>query len=610
MFVTTIKFKPGGQPMSATEERFTLLLWRVSLAGVLLGGAGSLYFLLGLAGFLGYSLPNLFLAAALAGTVLFFFREFLRALRETSWAGRCPWIAIFILLAITVLLCAVPPTARDELTHHLTIPRLYVRAGRIIEVPMAPYSYYPMLLDMFYTPWLVWGYDSVPKLVHALFGYLTGLLLYAYLARRMNSVYGLVGFLFWISIPSVLRLSHWAYVDLGIVFYATSALFCLLRWAEDKDSRSWLVLAGLAAGFAFATKPNGLVACLLLFSLVAWHLARDPNEAFSRMVSHLALFGVAVALPCVPWLAKNFDQTGNPFFPFAGGLFTAKGPAASAPALYISLGVFAKRELFYGETWWQILALPLRLFFSGEDDNPQYFDGVFSPLLILLLPWAFKGKWVEEKGWLFAFAALYLAFSIFLVDLRARYVLLIVPPLVVLSVYSVFNIYLRLKQPVYLFALLVLFAAYHGYYAYRYFAAVAPVQYLLAKESRAAYLNRALPEYATFEYINRQLPAGAKIYLLFIGRRGYYCERDYFHDGGELPAFLQRAVTSAQEPAHVAHALKKEGITHLMVRTDLLARYLVDNLPPAKIALWNEFAQRRLSLNFHERGYALYQLHG
>ena len=76
---------------------------------------------------------------------------------------------------IEIILCLVPPTARDELTHHLAIPQLYVRAGRIIEVPMAPYSYFPMLLDMLYTPWIYWGYDSVPKLIHGLFGFLTGI---------------------------------------------------------------------------------------------------------------------------------------------------------------------------------------------------------------------------------------------------------------------------------------------------------------------------------------------------------------------------------------------------------------------------------------------------
>jgi hypothetical protein len=596
--------------MSVAEKRFTLLLWRASLTGVLLGAAATLYFLTGLAGYVASPLLNFFVAAALGGGLVFFFHEFARAFGETSWVGRYLWIAILLLMITTVLLCLVPPTARDELTHHLTIPRLYTRAGRIIEVPMAPYSYYPMLLDMFYTPWVVWGYDSVPKLVHALFGYLTGLLLYAYLARRMNSVYGLLGFLFWISIPTVLRVSHWAYVDLGIVFYTTSAFLCLLRWCEEKDRRSWLVLAGLAAGFAFATKPNGLVACLLLFLLLAWQLAREPKHGYGRMVSELALFGLAVALPCLPWLVKNLHQTGNPFFPLLGGVFEAKGPAVSAPAQHVSLGIFTKRELFYGESWWQIAALPLRLFFSGQDDNAQYFDGVLSPLLILLLPWAFKGKWPEEKRWLLAFATLYLAYALFLVDLRARYVLLIVPPLVVLFAYGVFNIYLRLKQPAYLIAGLLLFAGYHGFYVYRYFQGVAPLQYIFGKETRAAYLTRALPEYPTFEYINGHLPGTAKIYLLFIGRRGYYCERNYFHDGGELPAFLQGAIFSAQDPAQVEHVLRRQGITHLMVRTDLLARYLVENLAPAKIALWNEFAVSRLSLKFQEGGYALYHLHG
>jgi 4-amino-4-deoxy-L-arabinose transferase-like glycosyltransferase len=604
------KVEPSESVMSAAEERFSLLLWRAALAGTLLGAVGTLYFFTGLAGYVTSPFLNLLVAASVGGAAVFFFREFLRTFGESQWPGRCLWLAILFIIFVEALLSMVPPTARDELTHHLAIPRLYARAGRIIEVPMAPYSYYPMLLDMLYTPWVVWGLDWVPKLIHALFGYLTALLLYAYLARRMNAAYGLIGFFFFLSIPCVLRLSHWAYVDLGLTYYTTAALVCLLRWHEQKDERSWLALSGVSAGFAVATKPNGLVALLLIGLLFVWELAREPKRRAGKIISDLVLIGVASALPFLPWLAKNWYQTGNPFFPLLGGLFAAKGPAASSPAQYVTLGVLAKRKLFYDESWWQIAALPLRLFFFGQDDNPQYFDGVLSPLLILLLPWAFKGKWLEEKRLLFAFACLYLAYSLFLVDLRARYVLLIVPPLVALCCYGVFNTYLRIKQPAYLIAVLLFFAGYHGFYLYRYFTEIAPIAFLLGNESRAAYLTRALPEYPTFEFINRELPPSAKIYLLFIGRRGYYCERAYIHDGGELPALLLGAIQSAQDPAQIANWLKRHGISHLMVRTDLLARYLVDNLSPAKITLWNEFAAGRLSLNFQKRGYALYQLHG
>jgi Dolichyl-phosphate-mannose-protein mannosyltransferase len=596
--------------MSTAEAGFSRLLWRVGLTGALLGATGTVYFFVGLAGQVSNPTPNLLVAVALIGAAVFFLREFLGALKPSSLTARVLWVSIAAIIISETLLSLVPPTARDELTHHLSIPRLYAGAGRIIEVPMAPYSYYPILLDMLYTPWIVWRIDSLPKIVHALFGYLTGLLLYAYLSRRMNEVYGLLGFFFWISIPAVLRLSHWAYVDLGITYYSTAALLCLLRWSEEKSAIAWLWLAGVSAGFAVATKPNGLVALLLLTLCLVWLVVTAPQQILRKSILQLSVFGIAAALPFLPWLAKNWHQTGNPFFPLLGGLFAAKGPAVEAPAEYVALSLLARREFLYGESWWQIAALPLRLFFFGQDDNPQYFDGVLSPILILLLPWAFKGKWIEEKRVLFAYSVIFLLYAMFLVDLRVRYVLLIVPPLVILLIFGVFNIYLRIKSPAYLMVLLLLFAGYHAFYLYRYFQEVRPLSYLLGRESRSAYLLRVLPEYETFQFVNRELPGTAKIYLLFVGRRGYYCEREYFHDGGELPALLMSAMRSAANPAQIEMRLRREGITHLMIRTDLLARYLVNNLAMDRIALWNQFAANHLSLAFQARGYVLYKLHG
>jgi hypothetical protein len=474
---------------------------------------------------------------------------------------------------------------------------------------MAPYSYFPMLLDMLYTPWVYWGYDSIPKFIHGLFGFLTGLSLYAYLSRRMNAVYGLLGFFFFISVPSVLRLSHWAYVDLGTTFYTTAALLCILRWREDKAGGQWLIMAALSAGFAVATKPNGLVAWLLLFFLFAWVAVRETERGFSKILSNCVLFVAVGALPFLPWLAKNWLQTGNPFFPLLGGFFPAKTAVEGGGASYVSLGVFAKRELLYGESWWQITALPLRLFFFGRDDDPQYFDGVLGPSLILLLPWAFKGKWLEEKKLLMSFAVLFFAYALFLVDLRVRYLLPIVPPMVILFTYGVFNVYLRIKQPAYLFAALLGFATFNGYYLWRYFQDVAPLRYVTGRETRAAYLTRALPEYPAFQYINRELSPTTKIYLLFVGRRAYYCQREYFHDGGELPGFLLRAIQSAKEPVDVARRLKARHLTHLLVRDELLIRFLRDNLDPAQQRLWDAFTANHLKSLFRDRGYSVLQLH-
>ena len=595
---------------SLMEERFSTLLHQTTCLGCLLGLGATLYFLFGLAGYVHSQWLNYSVLGVLIGAAVFFLTKFFLIPRQTNILGRAIWTAVLSFLVVEIMLGLLPPTSRDELTHHLAIPRLYAKAGQIIEVPMAPYAYYPMLLDMLYTPWVYWGYDFVPKLIHALYGYMTGMLLYAYLARRMNAVYGLLGFFLFVSTPVIARLSHWGYIDLGMTFYTTAALLCLLRWRENRGAWNWLVLAALSLGFALAAKPNGLLAALLVSFLFALALAKPPRETPARTLGQLTLFGAMVLLPFVPWLAKNWSQTGNPFFPLFGSLFVIKSSSPGVAVRFGDLGIFAKRELLYQENFWQILGLPLRVFFSGQDDNPQLFDGVLTPVLICFLPWAFKGKWLDEKKFLASFALLFFLYALFLVEVRIRYLLVIVPPLAALAVYGIFNVYLRLKRPAYLIAALFLFAAWHCSYLLRYFQAAEPLGYLSGRESREVYLTRMLPEYSAFQYINRATAPSAKIYLLFIGRRAYYCERDYFHDGGELPGFLLAAIRAAKSPEQIARWLKQKHITHLMAREQLLTVFLNHNLTPEQAALWSQFTESRLKLTFRDRDHAVYQVNG
>jgi 4-amino-4-deoxy-L-arabinose transferase-like glycosyltransferase len=592
------------------DERFSVLLFRTCLVGCLLGVAATLYFLFGLAGHIHSAVLNFSVVIVLLGAALFLLFHFFAIPRQTNWVGRTLWAAIFAILILEIVLGLLPPTSRDELTHHLAIPRLYAQAGQIIEVPMATYSYYPMLIDMLYTPWVYWGYDFVPKWIHALFGFLTGLLLYAYCGGRINAIYGLVAFFFFISMPVIARLSHWGYIDLGITFYTTASLIGLLLWRENRDALQWLNLAALSLGFALATKPNGLVAALLISLLFLLIIVKPPRREARQVTSELLLYGGLMVLPFLPWLVKNWAQTGNPFFPLLSHFFSPRGPTSFEGASFGGIAIFVKRELLYGENMWQIIALPLRVFFSGRDDNPQFFDGVLTPILIVLVPWTFKGKWLEEKKLLAGFALLFLTYAIFLVDLRIRYILSIVPPLVILAVYGIFNLYLRIKQPVYLFAGLIVFAAWHGAFLWRYVSAAEPFGYLSGNESREAYLGRMVPEYAAFQYINRATALTAKIYLLFVGRRSYYCERDYFHDGGDLPGYLLGVIRASKSAEQIDQALKGQRITHLMAREDLLVDFLTHNLTPAQAATWSQFAQRYLVRNFRDRGYAVYQLHG
>jgi hypothetical protein len=191
-----------------------------------------------------------------------------------------------------------------------------------------------------------------------------------------------------------------------------------------------------------------------------------------------------------------------------------------------------------------------------------------------------------------------------------RYLSPILPPLIILLVFGVHNIYLRIARPGVLVAAVLTLTTLNFVYLGSYFKRVSPLAYLSGHESREAYLTRSLAEYPVFQHINKNLPSSARIYLLFVGRRTYYCRRDYFYDGGDLPWFLLQTINGAEDPRAMGVRLKEKGLTHLMVRQDLLHRFLMDNLAPDRHQLWRAFARHSLKEIFYARGYSLYQIDG
>jgi Kef-type K+ transport system membrane component KefB len=44
-------------------------------------------------------------------------------------------ILLFALIASIIVLSLVPPVAKDELVHHLAVPKLYLKHGGMYEIP-------------------------------------------------------------------------------------------------------------------------------------------------------------------------------------------------------------------------------------------------------------------------------------------------------------------------------------------------------------------------------------------------------------------------------------------------------------------------------------------
>jgi hypothetical protein len=77
-----------------------------------------------------------------------------------------------------------------------------------------------------------------------------------------------------------------------------------------------------------------------------------------------------------------------------------------------------------------------------------------------------------------------------------------------------------------------------------------------------------------------------------------------------LPGYLLATIRGAKSADQIEQELKRKNITHLMVREDLLTDFLAHNLTPNQAAVWNRFAESRLTLSFRDRNHAVYQIHG
>ena len=512
-------------------------------------------------------------------------------------------LLLIVLVSTTIILASVPPVDRDALTHHLFVPKLWLQHGGIYEIPEIPFSYYPMNLDLLYTIPLYFGNDIIPKYIHYFFALLTAWLIHRYLQKRLGNVYGLLGAIFFLSIPIIVKLSITVYVDLGLVFFTTASLLLLLHWAEKDFQLRYLLLAGLCCGLAAGTKYNGLISIFVLTLFVPMIYQRSAGkdqQSNGRALLFGLVFTVATFVAFSPWLIKNYVWTGNPIYPLHNSLFQKNltstitaiqsntNETPSALNQITNKGAFASRKVLYHETWWQALLLPIRFFIEGQDDNPQYFDGKLTPFLLVLpiLAFLLKPSSLQEgreKKILLAFALLYFFLTFFQEALRIRYIVAIVPPLVILSMYGLRGLNDTLirriggnnaKTPttkvIIMAGISCLMLGYNMNYIFKQFATFAPLPYVQGEISRDQYITAFRPEYPAIQYANSVLPADAKVLCIFLGNRGYYMDfKPVFEQPFGSSGLFSKFFRNEDQNSDILKHIQEKGISHVLMRDDL-----------------------------------------
>jgi len=534
-----------------------------------------------------------------------------------STRTRILFIAAYVLhVSWIILLASVPPVSRDALTHHLAVPKLWVEHGGIYETPEILFSYYPQLLDILYMGPVAIGWDIGAKYLHFTFALLTALLIFLFIRRRAGPSWGALGGLMFLTLPLIVKLSVTVYVDLGLIFFTTAALFGLAIWLEDTGKTRWLVIAAICSGLALSTKYNALVSFAVLGLLLPFfYLFRRENPHAEQLnaVRYATLFVAVSMLVFSPWLIRNYSLTGNPLYPLAQGVFATQvdAPPSSPEATDAHaharavlreqaadrdkpLGPLLTRRFVHEESLGYTLLVPLRIFFEGEDDNPKYFDGRLNPFL-LLLP-----------------LALLVVILVFLLkDMRQRWIATIVPPLVVLAIYGLRAIHEQLAQRLASTAMvraatgLLICANFvpNLLYAHALFGKIDPLPYVTGKVDYATYVRQRRPEYAAISLANHLVPPGHSVLGLYLGNRRYYFSADAVVLN---EVFTGIAAQSASGDA-IADRLLELGYSHLVVHTGLFREWLAST-DAGTAARVNAFVSTRLRQRLFEGGFGLYEI--
>ncbi|MFZ3072489.1 MAG: glycosyltransferase family 39 protein [Thermodesulfobacteriota bacterium] len=581
------------------------ILYKAAFA---LGGLSLLVFLSGHAGFLSTGAVLLLSATALVAFVFFARKN----LKDAFDAGRACVDAfrrepfskqeiLLFLLAVSFMLAVIPlaltpPIARDELIHHLAAAKLYVERGAIFEIAFMPFTYLPSAIDSLYLIPMAAGNDVIPKLIHLLFGFLSALTVYAYLKPRAGRPYALLGFLIFFSTPAILNASRTAYIDLGVTFFSTLALFGALLWRET-NGRKWFYYSAISMGLALSSKYNAAISLFLVAAFIAWTTSREKGGQIEA-VRNAAIYVLIALAVFSPLLIRNYIWTGNPFHP----VFDIMGGSLHTGG---ALSPVDRRYLFYGEGTIDVILIPLRIFFEGTDGSIEKFDGVLNPLLLLFILVAFLKRGLKDFWPLAGFAALFFYMAFFTAELVIRYVFPILPPLAVLAAFGVKNSFEFKKTKTVAVVLLAAFFLFNVYYLKGLYDKYRPIAYVTGKESAEEYLSRTLPDYSVINFANKTLPPSAKVELIFAGDRGYYWERPYYY-GGRAGDSLIAAVKSAKSGQELKDSFSGRGITHIFVRDALLIKFAGDNFDADKMKVLSDFTGNNLVFLNSANGFSLY----
>ncbi|MFH1277401.1 MAG: hypothetical protein ABIK65_03370 [Candidatus Eisenbacteria bacterium] len=459
--------------------------------------------------------------------------------------------AVLLALALADLLvrALAPLTANDPIVYHMTLARGYAAAGGLDGAPDLIYAKMPHGGDLLYAGASLFGGEGAARLFHVLLA-AAGARLAASLARALRpGSSGLPAAALFLTLPLVLDSRIVGDVDLAAVLFFGGALLGIVPRGR---SRGDLIGASLLAGALLTVKYSALAAYVPL-ALALFLPAFGPARRGGRG-GRIALFAALSLAFFLPWGLKAWVQTGNPLFPLLPRLLGGRG---WDPVLDGRLFAW-QQSIGMGRGVADWLLLPWNVVFHGQ---PRYdgFDGVLSPVLLL---WGF---WAAARGGSAARAALILVLvGLLLWGLGSQQLRFLLPLVLLLA--AVAGAWWRTErgwpgaaQATLFFGVAALLLA----PALRETARdTLPV--VLGRERSEAYLERKIQSYEAFRSLDRVVPEGERVALLW-ENRVYYSPRPWIADSFFEASEMARRAEIAGSADRFLAALRAEGASWILV---------------------------------------------
>lgn len=505
-------------------------------------------------------------------------------------------VAALLLLMAALILTLTPEIGKDALTYHLAAPKIYLKQHGFTFIPGNIFSNLPFQSEMLYILALFLKGDVLAKGINflALPMLMVGMVVMA--TRKLGSRYPYTGVFIFAMLPTVFELAHMAYADLYAALFVLASLYTFLQWQESKELR-WIGLCGLFLGFALSTKYSVLILPLLGFLgiLVQFRDAEDGRE----LVPTIAIFTGAMVVVGAPFYLKNLVLTGNPLYPFFYNLFGGRGLDDDLARLFEGL----YRHMGMGRQPLDYLLLPVNVSFFAQMNSVR-FDGLLSPIFLLLLPLLFRGR--DRSQHLATCGIFCVTFFLFwaVSSQDIRYLTPILPLLAVFCGVVLTRLADSKNLQAYAIAVILACSAFNIANVYEDFVKIRPFPVLLGGEASQDFLKRNLNVYAMYDYANRNLAPHDRVFLINMKNYSFLADFDCYSDSMFESYSLNRLVSKSASPEQLLAGLRSSGFTHLLY-DDTHVTGAKSLLGPREIQLFSEFRKSRLQPVFSDHTYRL-----